>query len=90
MAFARFMSQPIGWIIRAAFGLVLIALGSFVIGGTVGIVVGVINLALLAAGVLNFCVVAPLVGATSTDARTWKAGHPGSTEGRFSTEAVSS
>jgi hypothetical protein len=66
MTFSRFMSQPIGRIIRAVLGLVLIALAFFVMGGTVGtvvgIVVGVIGLVLIAAGTFNFCVVAPFVG----------------------------
>lgn len=61
MAFARFMSQPVGRVIRAVAGLALIALG-IVIGGTAGIVVGIIGLAPLAAGVFNFCLVGPLVG----------------------------
>ena len=66
MTFSRFMSQPIGRIIRAVLGLVLIALAFFVMGGTVGtvigIVVGIIGLVLIAAGTFNFCVVAPFVG----------------------------
>jgi hypothetical protein len=73
MTFSRFMSQPIGRIIRAVLGLVLIALAFFVMGGTVGtvvgivvaiigIVVGTIGLVLIAAGTFNFCVVAPFVG----------------------------
>ena len=66
MTFSRYMSQPIGRIIRAVLGLVLIALAFFVIGGTVGtvvgIVVGIIGLVLIAAGTFNFCVVAPFVG----------------------------
>lgn len=62
MAFARFMSQPVGRIIRAAFGLVLIALGFFVIGGAMGIVVGIAGFVPLAAGIFNLCLVGPLVG----------------------------
>lgn len=62
MAFARFMSQPVGRIIRAVLGLVLIALGFFWIGGTVGIVVGLVGFVPLAAGLFNFCLVGPLVG----------------------------
>ena len=66
MTFSRFMSQPIGRVIRAVLGLVLIALAFFVMGGTVGtivgIVVGIIGLVLIAAGTFNFCVVAPFVG----------------------------
>jgi hypothetical protein len=61
MAFARFMSQPVGRVIRAVAGLALMALG-FVIGGTAGIVVGIVGLVPLAAGVFNFCLVGPLVG----------------------------
>jgi hypothetical protein len=44
MAFARFMSQPVGRIIRAVLGLMLIALGFLVI------VVGIIGFVPLAAG----------------------------------------
>jgi hypothetical protein len=66
MTFSRFMSQPVGRIIRAVLGLVLIALAFFMVGGTVGtvvgIVVGTIGLVLIAAGTFNFCVVAPFVG----------------------------
>jgi hypothetical protein len=60
------MSKPIGRIIRAVLGLVLIALAFFMVGGTVGtmvgIVVGLVGLVLIAAGTFNFCVVAPFVG----------------------------
>jgi hypothetical protein len=60
------MSQPIGRIIRSVLGLVLIALAFFMVGGTVGtvvgIVIGIIGLVLIAAGTFNFCVVAPFVG----------------------------
>jgi hypothetical protein len=62
MAFARFMSQPAGRIIRAVAGLALIVLGFFVLGGTTGIVVGLIGFVPLAAGLFNFCLVGPLVG----------------------------
>jgi hypothetical protein len=66
MTFSRFMSQPVGRIIRAVVGLVLIALAFFMVGGTVGtmvgIVVGLVGLVLIAAGTFNFCVVAPFVG----------------------------
>lgn len=61
MAFARFMSRPIGRIIRAVIGLALIALG-FWMGGVAGIVIGIVGLGPLAAGIFNFCLVGPLVG----------------------------
>lgn len=60
MTFARFMSQQVGRIIRAAFGLVLIALGFFVIGGTVGFVVGIVGFVPL--GIFDLCLVGPFVG----------------------------
>jgi hypothetical protein len=69
MTFSRFMSQPVGRIIRAVLGLVLIALAFFVMGGTpgivvaiIGIVVGLVGLVLIAAGVFDFCVLGPFVG----------------------------
>lgn len=61
MAFAKFMSEPIGRIIRAVAGLALIAVG-FVIGGILGLVIGIVGLVPLAAGVFNFCLFGPLVG----------------------------
>lgn len=63
MAFARFMSTPTGRVIRAVAGLALILIGFFVVGGTAGIVVGLIGFVPVAAGVFNFCLVGPLVGA---------------------------
>lgn len=61
MTFAKFMSEPIGRIVRGVFGFALILVG-FVIGGTWGLVVGIIGLVPLAAGIFNFCLVGPLVG----------------------------
>jgi hypothetical protein len=62
MAFARFMSRPVGRIIRAVVGLLLVALG-FWIGGGVGIFLGVVGLVPVAAGVFNFCLIGPVIGA---------------------------
>jgi hypothetical protein len=50
MAVARFLSQPIGRIIRAVAGLALVVLAFLAIGGTLGIVVGVAGLVVIAAG----------------------------------------
>ncbi|MGB3635798.1 MAG: YgaP-like transmembrane domain [Rubrobacteraceae bacterium] len=61
MAFAKFMSEPIGRIIRAAAGIALIALAFFV-GGTAGLIIGIVGLVPIAAGVFNFCLLGPLVG----------------------------
>lgn len=59
---AKFMASPAGRGARVVAGLVLIALGLFVIGGTGGIIVAVIGLVPLAAGVLDFCLLGPLLG----------------------------
>lgn len=61
MAFAKFMSEPAGRIIRAVLGLVLIALG-FLIGGATGVLIGIIGLVPLAAAAFNYCLIGPLVG----------------------------
>jgi hypothetical protein len=77
MAFSRFMAQPIGRIIKAVLGLVLVAAVFPMFGGTMGgtatgmVVVGVIGvhhvvaligLALIALGAFNLCPIAPFVG----------------------------
>lgn len=61
MAIAKFMSEPVGRIIRAVAGLALLALGVW-IGGTAGIVVGVIGLVPIAAAAFNVCLIGPLIG----------------------------
>jgi hypothetical protein len=74
MTYARFMSRPIGRIIKAVLGLVLTTL-AFKIGGMTGMasglvlgmigvhhVVAIIGLFVLAAGAFNFCPLAPFVG----------------------------
>lgn len=63
MQFARFMAGMPGRAVRAVAGLLIIALGLFVLEGALGIVVAVIGLAPLAAGVFNFCLIAPIIGA---------------------------
>jgi hypothetical protein len=61
--FVKFMASPAGRLTRIVAGLVLVALGLWVINGTGGIIVAVIGLVPLAAGVFDFCVFAPLFGA---------------------------
>lgn len=58
----QFLASSAGRWTRAIAGLVLIALGIWVIQGTVGWVVAVIGLVPLAAGLFDFCVFAPLFG----------------------------
>lgn len=48
--------------IRAIAGIVLIVLGFFVIGGTIGMIVGIVGFVPLAAGVFNFCLLGPVFG----------------------------
>lgn len=61
-AFVHFMASSTGRIVRVVAGIALIAWGWFGLGGTTGIVVAVIGLLPLLAGLLDFCVLAPLFG----------------------------
>lgn len=63
MAFAQFMAGSFGRTARIVAGLALIALGLFVIKDTAGLIVAVIGIAPILAGVFNFCMIAPLIGA---------------------------
>ena len=61
--FSRFMAGPVGRLLRVVLGLALIAWGwtsRGTTGGTVLMVVGVIP---ILAGVLNVCLIAPLIRA---------------------------
>ena len=60
--FCTFMASTTGRIIRIVAGIALIAWGLLGIGGTIGIIVMVIGAVPLLAGVLDFCVFAPLFG----------------------------
>jgi hypothetical protein len=62
MAVARFLSTPIGRILRAVAGLVLVVVGIWVIGGTLGIVIGLLGLVPIAAATLHLCLIGPLIG----------------------------
>jgi hypothetical protein len=62
--FVKFMASPAGRITRIVAGLVLIALGLFVVHSTIGtIILVVVGLVPLLAGLFDFCVFAPLFGA---------------------------
>ncbi len=67
MAFASFMSSPTGRLLRVVVGLLIVGVGAFLatIAGsvTLGIVLMVVGLLPLVAGLLDFCVFAPLFGA---------------------------
>ena len=60
--FITFMVSPAGRILRAVAGIALVAWGLLGLGGTVGVIVAVVGLVALLAGVLDFCIFAPLFG----------------------------
>lgn len=64
MAFVKFMASGIGRVIRIVAGIALIALGLLVVQNTTGIILAVVGLVPLLAGSLDFCVFAPLFGAS--------------------------
>lgn len=63
MAFAKFMTGPIGRGVRIAAGVLLILLGLFVVEGTAGLILAVVGIGPILAGVFNFCLIAPLIKA---------------------------
>ena len=63
MGFAQFMSSGLGRGLRIVAGIILIAVGLAVVGGTGGIVLAIIGLVPLLAGVFDVCLFAPLFGA---------------------------
>ena len=63
MGFAQFMSSGLGRGLRIVAGIILIAVGLAVVGGTGGIVLAVIGLVPLLAGVFDVCLFAPLFSA---------------------------
>ena len=63
MGFAQFMSSGLGRGLRIVAGIILIAVGLAVVGGTGGIVLAVVGLAPLLAGAFDVCLFAPLFGA---------------------------
>jgi hypothetical protein len=63
MAFARFMSSVAGRLLRIVAGIALIVVGLVVVEDTAGIVIAVIGLVPLAAGLFDFCLFGPLLGA---------------------------
>ncbi|MHB0915571.1 MAG: YgaP family membrane protein [Thermoleophilia bacterium] len=60
--FCTFMASGAGRMVRIVAGVILIALGLLWLGGTAGIIVAVVGAVPLLAGLLDFCVFAPLFG----------------------------
>ncbi len=61
--FVTFMASTAGRIVRIAAGIALIVWGLLGLGGAAGIIVAVVGALPLLAGVIDFCVFAPLFGA---------------------------
>lgn len=60
MTVPQFLSSPLGRGVRVAAGAALIAIGIWLIGGTVGIVIAVIGVVPLLAGLFDFCLLGAL------------------------------
>ena len=60
--FSSFMASATGRIIRILAGIALIAWGLLGLSGTIGFIVAVVGAVPLLAGLLDFCVFAPLFG----------------------------
>jgi hypothetical protein len=63
MAFAEFMASPLGRGLRVVLGGLLIYLGLARIQGVAGTVIALLGILPLTTGLLNLCVLAPLIGA---------------------------
>jgi hypothetical protein len=61
--FVKFLASATGRIIRLVAGIALIAWGLWGLGGTTGLIVAVIGAVPFLAGLIDFCVFAPLFGA---------------------------
>ncbi len=60
--FVAFMASTTGRIVRIIAGILLIAWGLLGLGGTPGIIMAIVGALPLLAGLLDFCVFAPLFG----------------------------
>jgi hypothetical protein len=63
MKFAEFMGSPLGRGLRVVFGGVLIYVGLNVIQGVGGTIVALLGIVPITAGLLNLCLLGPLLGA---------------------------
>lgn len=60
--FVKLMASPFGRIIRVIAGLAIIAWGLLGMGGANGYIVAAVGILPILTGMLNICVVAPLMG----------------------------
>jgi hypothetical protein len=63
MAFAEFMGSPLGRGLRVVFGGLLIWVGLNVVHGIAGTVIALLGIVPIATGLLNICILGPLLGA---------------------------
>ncbi len=61
-ALFRFLASPAGRLVRVVAGIVLIAVGLFLVQGVGGWILAIIGLVPLGAGLFDRCVFAPLFG----------------------------
>jgi hypothetical protein len=61
MAFAQLMNSTAGRTLRIAVGLALIGIGLFAIRGVAGVAMAIVGAVPLAAGVFDFCLMAPIL-----------------------------
>ncbi len=61
--FVAFMASPAGRILRIVAGIALVVWGLLGVGSTAGLILAIVGLVPLVAGLLDFCVFAPLFGA---------------------------
>lgn len=57
-----FLASRNGRIVRVVVGAILVIWGFFGIGGAGGVILGIVGLVPLLAGILDYCVFAPLFG----------------------------
>lgn len=62
-AFACFMARPGGRLLRIVAGLALVVWGWTMRGTTTGTVLMIVGVVPILAGVLNVCLIAPIIGA---------------------------
>lgn len=62
-AFACFMARPTGRLLRIVVGVAIIVWGWTMSGTTTGTVLMIVGVVPLLAGVLNVCLIAPIIGA---------------------------
>jgi len=62
MEFARFMSSIYGRLLRIVAGIAIGVFGLAVVHGAGGVLLAIVGLVVLAAGLFDFCIFAPLFG----------------------------